>query len=76
MRPIDARSPDWTRRALELKQRRFGRAAPKNQRERSRQVRFLLYRGYTLEHVRAALGGRGADLEDVDLEEPEPRDAD
>ena len=68
---VDARSPEWTRRALELRERRFGRAAPKDQRERSRQVRFLLYRGYTPEHVRVALGRDARDLEDVDLEEPE-----
>jgi regulatory protein len=71
---VDAGAPDWARRALDLKERRFGRAAPADRHERARQARFLLYRGYTLEHVRAALGGRAADLDDVDLDDPEPRD--
>ena len=69
---VDARSADWTRRAVELKQHRFGRAAPADQRERSRQVRFLLYRGYTLEHVRAALGRDAVEAEDVDLDAAGP----
>lgn len=72
-RAVDAGSPDWTRRALELRQRRFGRAAPAGPRERSRQIRYLLYQGYTLDHVRAALGGRAGELDDVDVEEPESR---
>jgi len=71
---VDARSPDWARRARELKERRFGRAAPADPHERARQVRFLLYRGYALEHVRAALGGQAVDLDAVDLDDPEPRD--
>ena len=69
---VDARSSDWTRRAVELKKRRFGAAAPADQRERSRQVRFLLYRGYTLEHVRAALGRDALEAADVDLDAAEP----
>jgi regulatory protein len=66
---VDSRSPYWAERAAELRRRRFGAAAPADARERARQVRFLLQRGFTGEHVRHALGaGLDADLE-LDLDE-------
>jgi regulatory protein len=65
---VDARSPVWAERATELRHRRFGAGAPKDPRERARQVRFLLQRGFTGDHVRLALGAAAADLElDEDL---------
>jgi regulatory protein len=64
---VDAGSPEWATRADELRRRRFGRAAPTDPRERTRQVRFLLYRGFTSEHVRKSLGRAAADLTDEDL---------
>jgi regulatory protein len=65
---VDARSPEWAERADELRRRRFGAAPPADPRERTRQVRFLLYRGFSSEHVRAALGRAAADLTDEDLD--------
>jgi regulatory protein len=53
---VDAKSPEWSQRATELRRRRFGREIPKDPKERTRQVRFLLYRGFSMDHVRAALG--------------------
>lgn len=38
---------DWTEQAVELRQRRFGRALPTELRERARQLRFLQYRGFS-----------------------------
>jgi regulatory protein len=68
---LDGRSPHWAERAAELRRRRFGAAAPADGRERSRQVRFLLQRGFSGEHVRHALGaGLEEDLE-VDLQSAE-----
>ncbi len=66
---IDAGSPRWSERAMALRQRRFGAAAPLNPKERARQVRFLLSRGFTGGHVRDALGaaGRDLDLDEADL---------
>jgi regulatory protein len=64
---VDAGSPEWAARADELRRRRFGRGAPSDPKERTRQVRFLLYRGFTSEHVRKALGRAAADLTDDDL---------
>ncbi len=65
-RAVDARSPDWDVRAADLRRRRFGAAPPEDAAERTRQVRFLLYRGFTSAHVRAAFGRAAADLEDLD----------
>lgn len=61
---VNGRSPDWAERAAELRRRRFGTAPPADTRERARQVRFLLQRGFGGEHVRHALGaGLGPDLD-------------
>jgi len=65
---VDAKSPDWADRAAALRERRFGRALPDDPRERARQVRFLLYRGYSMTHVRTALGRVVDDLDEADLE--------
>lgn len=64
---VDARHPDWLERAVELRVRRFGAAPPSDGRERARQARFLLYRGFTGEHLRAAFGAAADDV-DLDLE--------
>jgi regulatory protein len=71
-RAVAAKSPEWSARAVELRCRRFGRKVPQDPQERTRQIRFLLYRGFTMDHVRAALGNEGlADLADesgIDLQ--------
>ncbi len=64
---VDAKSPAWAERARELRRRRFGEEPPRDRKERTRQVRFLLQRGFTGEHVRHALDGRLGD--DLELEE-------
>jgi regulatory protein len=46
---------DWCALAHDVRQKRFGAAAPKDFRDRSRQSRFLEYRGFTAEEIRAAL---------------------
>jgi regulatory protein len=51
-----AEGPDWRARARALRERRFGRAPPASWRERARQGRFLQYRGFSSDHIRAALG--------------------
>lgn len=64
---VDSRSPDWGSRAADLRRRRFGRGVPEDAKERTRQVRFLLYRGFTSAHVREALGRAADDLLEDDL---------
>ncbi len=47
---------DWQARARTARLRKFGRAPPASWREQSRQARFLQYRGFSSDHIRAALG--------------------
>jgi len=51
-----ATGPDWRGLAAAARARRFGAAAPANWRERARQARFLQYRGFSADHIRAATG--------------------
>jgi len=60
--------PEWTQRAIALRQRRFGRDAITEAKERARQVRFLLQRGFTSAQVRSALATAG-DHDDWEIED-------
>jgi len=64
---VDARSPEWAERACELRRRRFGAEPPREPKERARQVRFLLQRGFGGDHIRRALEARAG--EDFELDE-------
>jgi regulatory protein len=57
-RHLEAEACDWGALAGEVRVRRFGAAHPRDFRERARQARFLEYRGFTADQIRAALGGR------------------
>jgi len=59
---LDASAEDWAAIAREARRRRFGPGAPADWHERARQARFLQYRGFSAEHIRAALGP-GDDIE-------------
>jgi regulatory protein len=64
---------DWTECAIKLKRRHFGSAPARSARERSRQMRFLCQRGYTLAQARAAVGGRpDPDESDAELAWSDP----
>jgi regulatory protein len=47
---------DWPALARQVRVRKFGEAAPDGWAERSRQARFLQYRGFSVDHIRSALG--------------------
>ena len=47
---------DWAALARSVRVRRFGTAPPENWQEKGRQARFLQYRGFSNDHIRAALG--------------------
>jgi len=47
---------DWNRVANEVRTRKFGNAPPADFKARAKQARFLQYRGFTADQVRAALG--------------------
>lgn len=46
---------DWVALAASVRQRKFGAAAPRNMAERAKQARFLQYRGFDSDQIRAAL---------------------
>ena len=48
--------PDWRAVAATVRMRRFGRTPPTSWKERARQARFLQYRGFSADHIRAATG--------------------
>jgi regulatory protein len=48
--------PDWRQRAREVRIRRFGLAEPDTWAQKAKQGRFLQYRGFSADHIRAALG--------------------
>ena len=52
---LDA-GPDWRARAREVRIRRFGLEEPKTWPQKAKQGRFLQYRGFSSDHIRAALG--------------------
>jgi regulatory protein len=50
-------SQDWVALARAVRRRRFGDQIPKEYKERARQSRFLQYRGFSNEQIRAAMHG-------------------
>ena len=50
---------DWTALAAEVRSKRFGAEAPEDFKERARQAKFLQYRGFETEQIRAALDAAG-----------------
>jgi regulatory protein len=48
--------PDWRDLAQEVRRRKFGPATPASAPEKARQARFLQYRGFSSDHIRAATG--------------------
>ena len=51
-----ATGPDWRALAREVRARKFGGESPEEWKERTRQARFLQYRGFSSDHIRAATG--------------------
>jgi regulatory protein len=59
---LESAGEDWEAVARDTRRRRFGVSPPGDYRERARQARFLQYRGFSADHIRAALGP-GDDIE-------------
>jgi regulatory protein len=59
---LEAAGEDWSAIARDVRRRRFGLSPPGDYAERARQARFLQYRGFSADHIRAALGP-GDDIE-------------
>ena len=59
---------DWVQLAREVRRRKFGAATPRSLGERAKQARFLQYRGFDAEQLRAAFrdeSGEGEDAPDI-----------
>lgn len=52
---------DWQVQLVDLWQRKFSGQLPSDPRERARQTRFLVYRGFSMERVGRLLSGRSFD---------------
>jgi regulatory protein len=55
---------DWIQAARVARRRKFGPEPPADLRERAKQARFLQYRGFSSDQIRAALGPGDDDPED------------
>jgi len=65
--------PDFVALARAARSRKFGSDLPKDWKERSRQARFLQYRGFSTDHIRAVLEGVPDDDSDLGPNgEPDP----
>jgi regulatory protein len=53
---LDEAETDWVQAAREARRRKFGVSLPCDYRERAKQARFLQYRGFSSDQIRAALG--------------------
>lgn len=62
--------PDFLALARATRARKFGDGIPKDRKERARQARFLQYRGFSTDHIRAVLDGAEEDLDPGS--EPDP----
>ena len=51
-----ASGPDWHALARRARRARFGREPPASWADKARQARFLQYRGFSSDHIRAATG--------------------
>jgi regulatory protein len=61
-----AQQSDWADLARRLCRAKFGARAPASWREKARQMRFLQYRGFSADHIRAATGADPEWTEDLD----------
>ncbi len=53
---LDDRDAQWAESAIAVRAKRFGPSFPEDFKERARQMRFLQYRGFTLQQIQRAVG--------------------
>jgi regulatory protein len=64
---LDRAEVDWNELATRVRLRKFGQAQPRSAAERAKQMRFLQYRGFSTEQIRAALTSSAAADADPEL---------
>ncbi len=52
---MNSSDPEWITRASHVRHQRFGHQIPVEPREKAKQIRFLQYRGFTGDQIKAAL---------------------
>lgn len=52
---LDSRSAEWIERAKAVKERKFSAEIARDQKIKAKQMRFLQYRGYSLDQIRFAI---------------------
>jgi len=52
---------DWVAMARQVRHKKFGHGMPADFKEKTRQMRFLQYRGFDTDHIQAALAPHGDD---------------
>jgi regulatory protein len=62
----EGQAPDFLTLARAARVRKFGLTLPTDRKERARQARFLQYRGFSTDHIRAVLEGAPDDESDLD----------
>jgi regulatory protein len=66
-------APDFLALARTVRARKFGPEVPNDRKERARQARFLQYRGFSTDHIRAVLEGAPDDESELDPgSQPDP----
>lgn len=58
---LDFHDPCWLAQTEQARRKRFGIGLPKDYKDRTRQARFLQYRGFTTEQIRQTLDSGGFD---------------
>jgi regulatory protein len=66
---LEAQEFDWKQLALQVRERKFGPAVPPAYAARAKQMRFLQYRGFSTDQIRAAFAAHPGDVDELpDLE--------
>lgn len=50
---VDPNSREWNQLAVHVKEKKFGLAAPQDQKEKAKQMRFLASRGFSPRHIQS-----------------------
>jgi len=53
---LDMHAPEWEQRALQAREKRFGKNISQNFKDKAKQMRFLQQRGYSGEQIRKIFG--------------------
>lgn len=64
---------DWKSLAGQVRERKFGREVPRDYAVRAKQMRFLQYRGFSTDQIRAAFAAHSHEADDLPDLDPDPK---